>query len=66
MKSRLKKEHLDYIMFMINHFEAMDAFEREMDRFIKRYINKHSDWSNSIKPKTKHKPWMSLVSLSLQ
>ena len=56
MKSRLKKEHLDYIMFMINHFEAMDAFEREMDRFIKRYINKHSDWSNSIKPKTKHKP----------
>jgi len=50
MKSTLKKEHLDYIMFMINHFEAMEAFEREMDRFIKRYIDKHPDWKKSIKP----------------
>ncbi len=55
MKSKLHKEHLDYIMFMINHHEAMDAFTREMDRFIKKYIEKHPDWMDLIKPDKKWK-----------
>jgi hypothetical protein len=55
MKSKLHKEHLDYIMFMMNHHEAMDAFTREMDKFIKRYIDKHPDWRVSIKPNKKLK-----------
>jgi hypothetical protein len=53
MKSKIKKEHLDYILFRINHLEAMEAFAQEMDRCIKKYIQKHPDWRKPIKPTAK-------------
>ena len=59
MRSKLQKEHLDYIMFMLNHYEALEAFSLEMDRFIKKYIDKHPDWKKSIKPDKIRKFWTS-------
>jgi len=53
MKSKIQKEHLDHILFRINHLKALEAFALEMDWFIKRYIQKHPDWRKPIKPSAK-------------